>query len=185
MSERAIFFDRDGTVNVEKEYIYDPAQVELIDGALEALSLAKSKGFRIFIISNQSGIARGLATETQVSRVNERLEELVAPAGVKFDGVYFCPHLPTISGRCTCRKPARGMIDRALETFDLDLSESYVVGDRMLDMGLAHNIGATGILVRTGYGAIEEKQLPSGGGPHHIVDDVLAAVKLILDEIRD
>ncbi len=126
-----------------------------------------------------------MATETQVSRVNERLEELVASAGIKFDGVYFCPHLPTISGRCTCRKPARGMIDRALETFDLDLSESYVVGDRMLDMGLAHNIGATGILVRTGYGSIEEKQLPNGGGPHHIVDDVLAAVKLIVEEIRD
>ena len=185
MSERAIFFDRDGTVNVEKEYIYDPEQVELIPGALEALSTAQQSGFRIFVVSNQSGIARGLATETDVCRVNERLEELVKAAGVKFDGVYFCPHLPTISGRCTCRKPGRGMIDRALESFDLDLSDSYVVGDRMLDMGLAHTIGATGILVRTGYGAIEEKQLPAGGGPHHIVDDVLAAVKLILKEVRE
>lgn len=77
------------------------------------------------------------------------------------------------------------MVDRALETFDLDLANSYVVGDRMLDMGLAHNIGATGILVRTGYGTIEEKQLPSGGGPHHIVADILAAVNLIVDNINE
>ena len=185
MSERAIFFDRDGTVNVEKDYIVSPDQVELIPGALEAFTMAKKRGFRIFVVSNQSGIARGIATETQVSRVNERLEELVAIAGIRFDGIYFCPHLPTISGRCTCRKPGRGMVDRALERFDVDLANWFVVADRMLDMGLAHNIGATGILVRTGYGTIEEKQLPSGGGPHHIVADILAAVNLIVDRINE
>ncbi len=183
MSERAIFFDRDGTINVEKEYIYDPGEVELIPGALEALQLASKAGFRLFVVSNQSGIARGLATETDVCRVNERLQELVGAGGVNFDGIYFCPHLPTISGHCNCRKPRRGMVDKALETFDLDLSNSFVVGDRMLDIGLAHSVGATGIMVRTGYGAIESKQLPAGGGPHHIVDDILAAVKLILKEI--
>lgn len=180
MKQRAIFFDRDGTINVEKEYIYEPDQVELIPGSLEGLKLASEAGFRLFVVSNQSGIARGLAAETDVCRVNERLEELVAVAGVKFDGIYFCPHLPTISGQCNCRKPKRGMVDRALETFDLDLSNSFVIGDRLLDMRLAHTIGATGIMVRTGYGLVEEQQIEADGRPAYVVKDLLEAVKLIL-----
>lgn len=182
MKERAIFFDRDGTINEEKDYIFDPALIELIPGALEGLKLASEAGFRLFIVSNQSGIARGLATETDVCRVNERLEELVAVGGVHFDGIYFCPHLPTISGHCDCRKPKRGMVDRALETFDLDLANSFVVGDRLLDMQLAHNIGATGIMVRTGYGSVEEHQIEADGRPAYIVDNLLEAVKVILKE---
>lgn len=185
MSERAIFLDRDGTINVEKEYIYDPAEVELIPGSLEALQLAAKAGFRLFIVSNQSGIARGLATETDVCRVNERLQELVGAGGVQFDGIYFCPHLPTISGPCDCRKPRRGMVDRALESFDLDLSRSFVVGDRLLDMQLAKTVGATGIMVRTGYGSVEEKQIEADSRPNFIVRDLLEAVKVILRETTE
>lgn len=180
MSERAIFFDRDGTINVEREYNYDPFQVELIPGALEALQLAQMAGYRLFVVTNQSGIARGLGTIEDVEKCNQRLRELVAVGGVEFDGVYYCPHLPTISGPCECRKPKRGMVDQALAQFDLDLRRSFVVGDRLLDMELARNIGAKGVMVLTGYGANEVDSATDRDRPAYVAEDIRVAVNWIL-----
>jgi histidinol-phosphate phosphatase family protein len=180
MKARAIFFDRDGTVNVEKEYNYDPDAVELIPGAIEALQAAVAAGFKLFIVTNQSGVARGLGTEDDVHRVNQRLADLLAAGKVEFDGMFYCPHLPSISGPCNCRKPNRGMVDQALQLFDLDLEKSFVVGDRLLDMELARNVGATGVMVLTGYGADEVEQATDRNRPAHVASDILAAVKWIL-----
>lgn len=180
MSERAIFFDRDGTINVEKEYNYDPFQIELISGSLEALQRARNAGFRLFVVTNQSGIARGLGSVEDVERCNNRLRELVAAGGVSFDGIYYCPHLPSISGSCLCRKPNRGMVDQALAQFDLDLPRSFVIGDRLLDMELARNVGATGVMVLTGYGAVEVDTADDRNRPAHVAENLLAAVKWIL-----
>lgn len=180
MTERAIFFDRDGTITVEKEYNFNPDALELIPGALEALQLAVANGYRIFVVTNQSGVARGLGSEDDVRRVNRRLEELASAGHIRFDGVFYCPHLPAISGPCTCRKPARGMIDQALAAVDLDLACSFVVGDRLLDMELARNVGAVGVMVLTGYGSVEVGDATDTNCPAEVVPDVLAAVKWIV-----
>ncbi|MCC6962940.1 MAG: HAD family hydrolase [candidate division Zixibacteria bacterium] len=181
MIERAIFFDRDGTITVEKEYNFNPDAVELITGALEALQLARAHNFRLFVVTNQSGVARGLGSEDDVRRVNRRLEELVAAGAVHFDGIFYCPHLPVISGPCACRKPARGMIDQALAAFDLDLARSFVVGDRLLDMELARNVSATGVMVLTGYGSVEVGDASDTNCPAEVVPDILAAVRWIVN----
>lgn len=180
MMSHAIFFDRDGTISVEKEYNFDPAEVELIPGAIEAVAKAAAAGYRCFVVTNQSGVARGLGTEEDVHKVNARMAELLAAGNAHLDGIYYCPHLPSISGPCDCRKPGRGMIDQALAQFDLDIFQSYVVGDRLLDMELARNIGATGVMVLTGYGAGEVDQARERNRPAFVAADILEAVNWIL-----
>ncbi len=180
MQHRALFLDRDGTINVEKEFIADPDDVELIPGAATGLFLAATHGFKLFVISNQSGVARGLLTDEDVARVNERLTELLVREGVHLDGVEYCAHYPDITGPCDCRKPERGMIDRVLERFDIDLKRSFVIGDRVLDVELARNIGAKAIMVMTGYGVLEATKLDQDDKPDHVTADLLSAVQWIL-----
>ena len=181
MQNRALFLDRDGTINVEKEFISSPDEVELIPGAAEGLFLAATHGFKLFVISNQSGVARGLMTEDDVVRVNQRLIDLLGSEGAKLDAVEFCGHHPSVSGQCECRKPQRGMIDRVLKRFDIDLARSFVVGDRVFDVELAYNIGAKAIMVLTGYGREELAELNSDRRPDFVADDLLGAVNWIVD----
>jgi histidinol-phosphate phosphatase family protein len=181
MKCRALFLDRDGTINIEKEFISDPGELELIPGAPDALRLAVSHGFKLFVISNQSGIARGLMVEDDVKRVNARLVELLAEEGVSLDAIEYCPHYPPITGPCNCRKPKRGMIDRLLTRFDIDLERSFVIGDRLLDVELAANVGAGAILVMTGYGEIELTEIPASRQPDYVATDLLHAVQWIIE----
>lgn len=185
MSDRALFLDRDGTIIVEKDFIKDPLDVELIDGAAQALKLAIDHGFRLFIITNQSGVARGIMTEDDVRKVNARVQTLFTPHGVRFSGAFYCPHHPSVSGLCACRKPGRGMIDLALQDHDIDLSRSYVIGDRWLDVGVGQNVGAGTVMIRTGYGAIEEKALPEDIHPDFIADDIVQAIDWIIEKESD
>jgi histidinol-phosphate phosphatase family protein len=181
MQHRAIFLDRDGTINIEKEFISNPDDVELIPGAAEGLHLAAEHGFKLFVISNQSGVARGLMTEDDVARVNQRLIDLLGSEGVKLDAVEFCGHHPSVTGRCECRKPQRGMIDRVLKKFDIDLARSFVIGDRALDRELAFNIGAKAIMVMTGYGVLEVNALSPDNKPDYVASDLLNAVQWIVE----
>lgn len=181
MQQRALFLDRDGTINVEKEFISKPNDVELIPGAADGLRIAAARGFKLFVVSNQSGIARGLMTEEDVERVNWRLAELLAAEGVVLDGVEYCPHYPSITGPCDCRKPKRGMIDRLLQRFEIDLARSFVIGDRVLDRELALTIGAKAIMVMTGYGVLEVNSLTTDRKPDHVARDLLSAVQWILE----
>jgi histidinol-phosphate phosphatase family protein len=180
MCDPAIFFDRDGTINIEKDFISDPRELELIDTATEALKLAAAAGYKLFVVSNQSGIARGIMTAKEVDAVNARLVKLLGDSGIVLDGVYYCPHHPKVSGPCACRKPNRGMIDQALQNHSLDLSKSYVIGDRLLDIELARNVGAGAVMVLTGYGSIEINDAPKAGGPDYIAADILEGVKWIV-----
>jgi histidinol-phosphate phosphatase family protein len=181
MQHRALFLDRDGTINVEREFISSPDDVELIPGAAEGLFLAATHGFKLFVISNQSGVARGLMTEDDVVRVNQRLIDLLGSEGAKLDAVEFCGHHPSVTGRCECRKPRRGMVDRVLKRFDIDLARSFVIGDRVFDVELAYNIGAKAIMVMTGYGREELAELNSDHRPDFIANDLLGAVQWILE----
>jgi D-glycero-D-manno-heptose 1,7-bisphosphate phosphatase len=165
----ALIVDRDGTVMVDKHFLSDPRQVELIDGSTEALRRAGAAGYKIVIISNQSGVARGYFGIEEVERVNARLLQVLAGEGVHVDAIYYCPHhskegvQPEFSIDCNCRKPGSGMAERAAAELGIDLRRSMVVGDSLSDLYLGRVIGCPSLLVRTGYGAKEELKLKASG----------------------
>ncbi|MCX6835967.1 MAG: HAD-IIIA family hydrolase, partial [candidate division Zixibacteria bacterium] len=186
----ALFVDRDGTLIVNKHYLGDPEQVELLDGTAEALRLARQQGYKIIVVSNQSGIARGYHSYEDAERVNARVQELLAQHGVILDAIYFCPHhtkrgtVPEYTRPCDCRKPAPGMAEKAALEHDLDLRRSVVIGDSMADYNLGRVIGARSVLVRTGYGvSVVEKQreLIAQGGLI-VAADLLHAVRQLAGE---
>jgi D-glycero-D-manno-heptose 1,7-bisphosphate phosphatase len=159
---RAAFLDRDGTIVVERYYLADPARVELVPGAAGALAALADAGYALVIITNQSGIARGLYSEADFEAVQARLTELLADAGVTLNGVYHCPHHPDFTGPCECRKPGVGLYVQAAQELGLDLRHSLYIGDRVKDVLPARVLGGTGVLVRTGYGATEASDAPRG-----------------------
>ncbi len=154
-----IFLDRDGTINEEVDYLTSPDQLKLIKGSAAAIRELNKAG-KVFIITNQSGIARGLLTEARLKEIHDRLESELKKENAVIDAIYYCPHHPDYGGpqyqkNCDCRKPKTGMIDQAVAEHNIDIKKSYVIGDRMLDMQTANNAGAQSILVLTGYGKIE------------------------------
>lgn len=161
-TRRALFLDRDGTLIQERDYLADPDGVALLPGATEALRAFAGAGYALVIVTNQSGIARGLYTEGQFRAVQERVEQELQRAGVHIDAVFHCPHHPDYTGACECRKPGLGMYHRAAERLGLDLAESLYVGDRLKDVLPALRLGGRGFLVQTGYGAEESASLPPG-----------------------
>jgi len=147
-----VLLDRDGTVIRDVGYLTRVEQIELLPHAAESLRLLRETGLRIAIVTNQSAVGRGLLDEAELASIHRELERRLAAGGAKVDGVYYCPHHPTEAIgayriRCECRKPDIGMARRAAEDLDLDLSRSYVIGDKLSDMELAQRIGARGILV--------------------------------------
>jgi len=176
-SRRAVFLDRDGTLIQEKEYLAEPDGVTLIPGVPEALHLLRGGGFALVVVTNQSGIARGLYTLEDYRAVAERLDEKLAGEGLSLDATYFCPHHPDFSGDCECRKPDTGMYRRAEVDLGLDLSSSFFVGDRSKDVAPAVTFSGKGILVRTGYGKEEEDAVAEGT---EVADSLLEAARWIL-----
>jgi D-glycero-D-manno-heptose 1,7-bisphosphate phosphatase len=174
----AVFIDRDGTIIRERSYLADPAGVELVPGTIDALKALRAAGWPHVIVTNQSGIARGLYAESDYHRVAARLQEVLEQAGVPPEATYFCPHHPDVTGPCDCRKPATGMYRRAAASHGLDLSRSVYVGDKLTDVLPASTLGGHGILVRTGYGREQEALV----APEvTVVEDLAAAVRHILD----
>ncbi|MBS0208474.1 MAG: D-glycero-beta-D-manno-heptose 1,7-bisphosphate 7-phosphatase [Planctomycetes bacterium] len=167
-----ILLDRDGTLIVERHYLADPAEVELVAGAGDALRRLRELGCGIVLVTNQSGVGRGRFSLAQLAAVHQRLESLLAAEGAALDGVFFCPHVS--EDRCTCRKPAPGLARQAAERFQIDLAASFVIGDKALDIEFGQGIGATTVLVRTGYGAETERE--GAARPDVVVDDLPAAV---------
>jgi len=182
----AVFFDRDGTLNEEVGYLGRPDRLVLFPYTVEALRLIARSGYRIVIITNQAGVAKGLFDEAAVHAVNGAVTARLAAGGVPVAGIYYCPHLaeatvPEYRVDCDCRKPRPGMLRRAERELGLDLPRSWVVGDRWLDVQLAAAVGARGgLLVRTGYGEVEEGQAPPGVTPAAIVSNVLEAASWII-----
>ena len=174
---RAVFIDRDGTLVREKRYLADPERVDLVPGAAEALERLRGGELALVVVTNQSGIARGLYTEAQYHAVARRLDELLEERGVPVDGTYYCPHHPEYTGPCPCRKPGTGMFRLAAQELGLALEGSYFVGDRSKDVLPALALRGTGILVRTGFGRESEAGLHSGIA---VEDDLLGAAHLIL-----
>ncbi|OGP85387.1 MAG: hypothetical protein A2V87_07975 [Deltaproteobacteria bacterium RBG_16_58_17] len=155
--QAAVFLDRDGTINEEVGYLDRIEKLRLIPGAAEAIRLINESGMKAIVVTNQSGVARGMFDEDFVHQVNTRLREMLRAEGAAIDGLYFCPHHPTEGlgdylRTCDCRKPAPGLLLRAAEELRLDLARSYMVGDTLKDIEAGVRAGAQGILVRTGYG---------------------------------
>ena len=175
--KRAAFLDRDGTIMMERDYVADPDRVELINGAIEALQELSAAGYELIIVTNQSGIARGILTERDFRAVQERLETVLAEHGVRFTGVYFCPHHPDFTGPCDCRKPGPALYEQAAREHGLDLAQSVYIGDRVRDVEAAVGFKGLGILVRTGYGAGEADRTPDGV---QSADDLLSAARVAL-----
>ncbi|HOP08267.1 MAG TPA: HAD-IIIA family hydrolase [candidate division Zixibacteria bacterium] len=180
----ALFIDRDGTLIVDKDYLSDPEGVELIPGAVEALKKARAAGYKLVVVSNQSGVARGMFDIAAVEAVNRRLLEILTQARVDVAAVYYCPHyeegkVPEYAVKCGCRKPAPGMPEEAALQLGLDLRRSCVIGDKLDDIFLASVIGSGAILVRTGYGTESETKATALTRPVTICDDLKAAVDKI------
>jgi D-glycero-D-manno-heptose 1,7-bisphosphate phosphatase len=150
MSHPAVFLDRDGTINEEMGYINHLSRFRLLPEAAPAVRLLNEAGFKVVVVTNQSGAARGYFPPSLVEEVHNHLRELLAREGARLDAIYTCLHAPD-SG-CSCRKPKPGLLFRAAADLDLDLGRSYLVGDRYLDIQTAVNGGVKGLLVLTGYG---------------------------------
>ena len=186
--ERAVFLDRDGTIIEEVGYLDRPERVEFFPWTIDAIRVLNRAGLAVVLVSNQSGIARGFFTEAVVDDVHRRMSEMLAAGGARIDAYYYCPHhpegsVPDLARVCECRKPARGLVDRAVAEFGVDPGRSFVVGDRWLDVGLARKVGAKAVLVRTGYGDSEERKPPADLTADVIVDNLIAASSWILQNI--
>lgn len=188
MKRPAVFLDRDGTINEQMGYINHLSRFVILPGVCEAIRLLNKNDFLVIIITNQSGVARGYFPLDLLSKVHAFLETSLRKEGAHIDGVFFCPHYPTgavpeYSIECDCRKPKTGLIDQALESFDIDLTRSCMVGDRHTDIEFAHGSNLKGLLVKTGYGLGDiEYVLPHKSiKPHYIAEDLLDAAKWILD----
>ncbi len=181
-SSKAVFLDRDGTLNVEKSYLCDPDQLTLFPEVVPALTDLIGLGFRLFIVTNQSGIGRGYYTLDDMHRVNARLVEKLRPEGVEFDHIYFAPESPEEPSYG--RKPSPRFLNDAARDFQVQLDQSYMIGDKISDLQCGENAGVkASILVRTGYGTETEAKL--GSNPHGwlIADHLLDAVELIRKSI--
>ena len=189
MKRRAVFIDRDGTINEQMGYINHVSRFVLLPGTAEAIRALNEHHYLAIVVSNQSGVARGYFPIELVHEVHEGMQRALEQERVFIDSVFFCPHLPSgevedYSVECGCRKPLTGMVDQARQSFDIDMENSYVIGDRHTDIELARRAGLKGILVRTGYGRGEEKYiLPEKPfKPVHIADDLLGAVRWIIEK---
>lgn len=176
-----VLIDRDGTLNHDRGYLWRWEEFQWIQGAPEALASLKKAGFKLAAVTNQSGVARGVYKESDVIALHSKInEDLLKRFGIEIDAWYFCPHHPQHG--CQCRKPSPGMLLEAAKDLGLDLSRSYMIGDKVLDYMAGVNAGVRlSVLVRTGYGRDDEGNLPKGA---LVVDDIGAAAALIINDLK-
>jgi histidinol-phosphate phosphatase family protein len=177
--ETAVFLDRDGTVNVDYGFVSRPEDVKLLPGVGEAIRELNQAGIPVFIISNQSGVGRGLYGLEAVSLVNREVERQLDREGAKVKAFYFCPHAPEEG--CECRKPKLGMLKQAQTEWGVDLAQSFVVGDKPADAELGKNAGGKGIVVLTGQ--TKQEDIASWAvQPDFVAGDLIEAVDWILKQ---
>lgn len=180
----AVFLDRDGTICEEMGYLNHISRVHVFPFAAVAIRRLNDAGVPVVVVTNQSGISRGIFPEGLVVQVHERITSELAEAGAKVDAYYYCSHVR--QDNCDCRKPLTGLLDRAAREHGLRLDRSFVVGDRYGDVELAHRAGGKGVLVLTGYGRgeyeLHREEWPRQ--PDAVVEDLAEAVDLMLKELK-
>ena len=182
----AVFLDRDGVINEEVEYLAHPDELLLIPGAARAIRYLNEAKCPVIVVTNQSAVARGLIPEERVGEIHTALGHLLAREGAHVDRFYYCPHHPTAGQgvylrSCDCRKPRPGLLLRAHGDLAVDLPKSFLVGDKVSDLRAGRAVGATTILVRTGYGEQLARAWPEPWQPDHIARDLEHAVLWLLD----
>lgn len=187
MTHRAVFLDRDGTINEEMGYINHIGRFHLLPQSAQAIRLLNQYGWKVVVTTNQSGVARGYFPESLIHQVHQRMKDCLKKEGAYLDAIYYCPHhpevgLPPYRQKCQCRKPAPGLIEQAVRDLSLDPSRSYVIGDRGMEVEFGHRVGAKTILVLTGYGKGEWEYCRNQWSvqPDYVAEDLLQAVQWIL-----
>lgn len=180
MGNKVVFIDRDGTINIDGPYLDDPDKFEMYPGVGEGVKKLKDDGFKIIVMTNQSGIARGYFTEEVLSKIHERMEIEFDSFGVKLDGIYCCPHHP--DDDCNCRKPKTGLFEKAIEEHDIDVNRSYMIGDKILDVEAGQKIGVKTALVPEAHVRDDFLSVKDEWGcyPDYVGDDFMDAVGWIL-----
>ena len=188
MRNVGIFMDRDGTISEEVGYVNHLSRFQIYPWAAQAIRTLNQKGLKTVVVTNQAGVARGYFTEDLVIQVHEKLRQEMALAGASLDAIYYCPHHPSLGPdpyrqECSCRKPKPGMLYRAAEELDLDLSRSFVIGDRYGDIELAHNAGTHSIFVLSGYGLGEYEYHRQNWKvqPEQVAENLLEATQMVLN----
>jgi histidinol-phosphate phosphatase family protein len=153
----AVFLDRDGTLIYDKNYLSSPSRIKLYSYAAGSINKLREAGFKVIVVTNQSGIARNMFTLKDLDKVHRKFLSLLKEEGAVVDGIYFCPHID--EDNCDCRKPKTGMAVQGAKDFNIDLKKSYVVGDSIRDYLLGFNMGGRGILVLTGHGKKQQKKI--------------------------
>lgn len=176
--KRAVFLDRDGVIVREADYLSRLDQLQVLPGVPAAMKALRAAGFKVVVVTNQSGIARGYFSRAQLGRIHRELKRRLALRGAKWDALYFSPHGP--DSRHPFRKPGIGMLKAAQRRFGLDLKSSFLVGDTTVDMRTARNAGCAAVLVRTGKGGRDGKH--PGAKPDKTVRDLRAAARWILSQ---
>ena len=178
----AVFLDRDGTINIEKRYLYRYEDWEWISGAIEAIKKFNDAGVLVIVITNQAGVARGMYTCEDVELLHERVSKELQAHGAHIDAYYYCPHHPEFGNKmfCSCRKPAPGLLFKAQKEWGIDLDRSAIFGDKVSDIEAGQVAGVKPFLVSTGYGQLQRNLVTS---EMHYVDNILTASKFFLDEL--
>lgn len=192
-SKPAIFLDRDGTIIKEVGYIDSPEKISLIPRADEAIRSLQESGFKIIVVSNQSGVAHGYFDEDTVRLINERVSDIFASKSAVIDAFYFCPHHPDFGNQdykkdCECRKPKPGMILQAVEEHRIDLSNSIMIGDKFTDVKTGKNLNLLSILVLTGFGTKEYQTIKAMGlqpEPDFVAENIYEAALIIKKKLED
>lgn len=179
---QTIFLDRDGVINENRaDHVKSWDEFQFLPGSLEALSLLTRFGFRVFVVTNQAMINRGLADTAVLKDIHRRLMKAAQQYEAVINAVYYCPHRE--EERCLCRKPRPGMLMRAAAEWNINMSRAYMVGDALSDIRAGHAVGCRAVLVRTGRGAAQERLIAGGNDqPEHIADNLLTAVKWVLSQ---
>lgn len=174
---KAVFLDRDGTLIKEQNFLKDPKKIKPYPHIIKSLKLLKKNNFKLIMITNQSGIGRGFIKEEEVKNINKLIDEFLRKNGVVLDKIFYCPHHPDFL--CRCRKPKLFFINKAKKLFNLNLKKSFSIGDRWSDVLIAKRSSGKGILLLTGYGKKEPKQI-NGITPDYIAKNFSDATKWIL-----
>jgi D-glycero-D-manno-heptose 1,7-bisphosphate phosphatase len=178
---RAVFLDRDGTINEEVNHLSNSEQFRLLPGAGEAVRTLNQKGWLVIVITNQSGLARGYFTEEELAVVHQKMKAALDREGARIDGIYVCPH--QLDDGCSCRKPGTALFDQAAQEFNIDLSKSFAVGDKMTDLLPGARLGCRTVLILTGHGQEQlENKDEWEAEPDYIASDLLSAAQWILAE---
>jgi len=179
MTKKAVFIDRDGTINANVGYIDSFDKFKIYPNVAKGIKLLSDDGFKIIVVTNQSGIAREYFSEETLEKIHQRMKNELSEKGATVDAIYYCPHHPDDS--CNCRKPESGLLEKAVEDFDIEIESSYFIGDRMLDVEAGFKIGLKTVLVPEDKEKVEKEMKESKIRPDYVCDDFYSGVIWILE----